>query len=135
MAIFVELFTGQMNMATLSMQLKKLREQRAITQKRLAHLIGVTPRVYNRWETGDATPHWDSAVKIADVMEISLDDLAGRNEENDSTVIHNLQLHALYKKVDTLSDEDQQALVILLDSLMTRSNIQKLAQESQQLRR
>jgi hypothetical protein len=32
---------------------------------------------------------------------------------------HNSELHRLYKKVDQLSDEDQPALVIVLDSLVS----------------
>ena len=122
------------NMTLLKKQLKTLREQRKITQTRLAELIDVSPRVYNRWENGDATPHWESIVKIADALDISLDELAGRTEASDTTAIHNLKLHELYKKVDTLSDEDQSALIVLLDSLVARSEMQKLISESQDIR-
>jgi len=38
-------------------------------------------------------------------------------------------LHRLYKKVDQLSDEDQQALVIVLDSLVKRSKVSKVMAE------
>jgi transcriptional regulator with XRE-family HTH domain len=123
-----------LDMAQLKEQLKELRELRKITQTRLAELIGVSPRVYNRWENGDATPHWDSIVKIADVLDVSLDTLAGRTEAHDQTVIHNQKLHELYQRVDLLSDEDQKALIVLLDSLIARANMQKLMGESQIIR-
>ena len=35
--------------------------------------------------------------------------------------IRNPELHSLYKEIDRLTDEDQQALVVLLDSLVKRS--------------
>ena len=123
-----------LDMAQLKEQLKALRELRKITQTRLSELIGVSPRVYNRWENGDATPHWESIVKIADVLDVSLDQLAGRTETDDQTVIHNHKLHELYKQVDQLSDEDQQALIVLLDSLVARANMQKLVGKSQNMR-
>lgn len=131
----VHFMSFTLDMAQLKDRLKELREQRKITQTRLAELIGVKPRVYNRWENGDATPHWESIVKIADALGVSLDSLAGRTDEHDQVVIHNHKLHELYKKVDQLSDEDQQALVVLLDSLMARASLQKLMGESQNYRR
>jgi hypothetical protein len=41
-------------------------------------------------------------------------------------VIQNPKLHALYSEINRLSDEDQQALVILLDSLAKRSQMGKV---------
>jgi hypothetical protein len=35
-------------------------------------------------------------------------------------------LHALYEQMDFLSDEDQQALIVLMDSLVKRSQMAKL---------
>ena len=43
--------------------------------------------------------------------------------------IHNPELHRLYKKVDQLSDEDQKALVIVLDSLVKRSRVSRVMAE------
>jgi len=133
MLIFNDL-KDPMNMAELAERLKELRERRKLSQVRLADLIGVSPRVYNRWENGDATPHWSSIVKIADFLGVSLDELAGRTEINDSIVIHNHKLHELYKKVDQLPDKDQEALIILLDSLMARARMDTLMGESKAIR-
>lgn len=54
-------------------------------------------------------------VKIADVMGVALDELAGRKSVSGEGAIHNPELHRLYKKVNPLSDEDQKALVVVLD--------------------
>ena len=53
---------------------------------------------------------------------------AGRRA-NDDAAIHNPELHRLYKKVDQLSDEDQKALTIVLDSLVKRSRVGKVMAE------
>lgn len=122
-------------MSALADRLKQLREKRALTQARLAELLGISARVYNRWENGVATPHFDTVVKIADILEVSLDELAGRAEALQEPAIHNHKLHELYKKVDLLPDADQQALIILLDSLVARATMDKLLGESHKLRR
>ena len=92
-------------------RLKQMRSTRRMTQTRLAQLLEVSPRVYNRWENGIATPHFDTVVRIADLLDVSLDELAGRKDANGESKIHNPELHRLYKKVDQLSDEDQKPLL------------------------
>ena len=129
-------FYGCMNMAELELaqRLKILREKRKLTQTRLANLMGVSPRVYNRWENGDSTPYWDSIVKIANLLDVSLDEMAGRSNPSDTTVIRNPKLHELYKKIDVLTDEEQQALIVLIDSVIARSKMNKIMQDSQGIR-
>ena len=83
---------------------------------------------------GVATPHFETVVKIAGILEVSLDTLAGRSEKDDSPAIHNAKLHELYKKANELPDEEQQALIILLDSLIARATLGRLVGESQKLR-
>ena len=91
------------------------REDRGLTQARLAELLDVSPRVYNRWENEAVAPR---------LLDVTLDELVGRQEPQESRLrIHNPKLHQLYQEIDRLSDEDQQALVILLDSLVKRSQM------------
>lgn len=125
----VELFPLDWNMTDFHQRLRQLRKARELTQTRVAELLGVSPRVYTRWENGDATPLLGTVVKLADILDVSLDELAGRKETNGDAKIHNPELHRLYKKVDQLSDEDQQALVIVLDSLVKRSKVSKVMAE------
>jgi len=52
----VHLFPPDWNMTDFPQRLRQLRTARKITQTRVAELLGVSPRVYTRWENGDATP-------------------------------------------------------------------------------
>lgn len=115
---------AEIEMEQFADKLRALRQTRGLTQSRLAELLGVSPRVYNRWETGAAAPRLDTVVKVADILEVSLDELVGRSEPEEPQLrLHNPKLHRLYREIDRLSDEDQQALVILLDSLVKRSQM------------
>jgi hypothetical protein len=68
-------------------------------------------------------------VQIADVLGVTLDELAGRKGAAREPHIHNHELHRLYLKVDQLSDEDQKALVVVLDSLVKRSRVKRVMTE------
>lgn len=116
-------------MANFAQRLKELRTARNLTQTRLAELLTVSPRVYSRWETGDVTPHFDTIVRLADTLGVSLDELAGRKEVSTETTIRNPELNRLYRKVNQLPDEDQKALVAVLDSLVKRARVSKVMAE------
>lgn len=108
-------------------RLRETRAARGLTQARLAELLDVSPRVYNRWETGAAVPRLDTLVRVADILDVTLDELVGRKEPDSDTLrIRNPELHSLYRQIDRLSDEDQRALVVLLDSLVKRSQLQRM---------
>jgi len=107
-------------------QLKSLRELRDMTQVRLAKLLEVDPKVYNRWERGLVIPKFESMVKLADVLQVTLDELVGRVDISNDIKIHNLELHQLCQQADHLPDTDQQVLIQVIDSLVKRSNISRM---------
>jgi transcriptional regulator with XRE-family HTH domain len=107
-------------------RLRAFREERQLTQARLAELLGVSPRVYNRWEKGVTKPHFDTVVRLADILQVTLDELAGRKEPSTERLIHNQELHDLCRQVDQLTDEDQHALIVLMDSLVKRHQFKKV---------
>ena len=111
-------------------RLKLLRQARNITQVRLAELIGADPRVYNRWERGLATPQFDAVVKIADVLQVTLDELVGRTGPSSEVRLHNHDLDRLYREVDNLPDEDQHALLLVIDSFIKKAQMSKLIQST-----
>jgi DNA-binding XRE family transcriptional regulator len=64
--------------ATMAERLKLLRRAAGMTQEALARKAGVSFAAYRGWERGTRTPLFDAAVKLADALEITLDELAGR---------------------------------------------------------
>ena len=68
----------------------------------------------------------DTLVKLADVPGVSADELLGRSAGEPEHRIHNHELHRLYREVDQLPDEDQRALLIVLDSLVKRSKFRSV---------
>lgn len=107
-------------------RLKELRIARGLSQARVAELLEVSPRVYHRWESGQAIPRLETAAKIADILGVSIDELIGREPVSADIHVKNPRLHSLYHEIDALSDADQDALAILLDALVKRSKLDQL---------
>ena len=65
---------------------KRLRETRILrkkTQQEMADLIGVALQSYQRYEQGEREPSLSMLITLADVLEVSADDLLGRSGRSD----------------------------------------------------
>lgn len=62
----------------MNLQLKSLRKANGLTQSGLAEKVDVTMRVISSWEREETALPLEDAARIADVLECSLDELAGR---------------------------------------------------------
>lgn len=59
-------------------RLRELRLRAELTQEALARKADVGNDAVRNWEKGRRTPGLDMAVKLADALEITLDELVGR---------------------------------------------------------
>lgn len=59
-------------------RLKELRLKKGLTQQQIADEIGVNRGSYSNWEKGKREPSYENLVKLADLLEVSLDSLFGR---------------------------------------------------------
>ena len=68
-------------MSVIGEQIKKYRIQKNYTQEKLGNLIGVTTQAVSKWERG-GTPDAEILPKLADALEVSIDALYGREEQD-----------------------------------------------------
>lgn len=64
-----------------SERLKKLRKQAQLTQVDVAEKLGISQPAYASWEHGVKKPTQENLVKIAQVLNVSVDYLIGNSEE------------------------------------------------------
>ena len=76
-------------------RIKKLREERKLTQAELARMLGVTRACVNAWEMGISTPSTQSLVQLAQIFDVSTDYILGVSG-------------AFAVRTDGLSDDDIQ---------------------------
>jgi transcriptional regulator with XRE-family HTH domain len=112
-------------MAEFGSSLVKLRKARKLTQLQLADLISVQPRLISRWETGETKPQFDHVVRLAEVLEVSLDVLMKGDEASAKATfdVGNKRLKELCRQVDRLPDEDQDVICHVMDSLIRKEQV------------
>lgn len=66
----------------INMNLKRLRNLHHYTQEMLAEKLGVSRQVIAKWERGESTPELYFCVKLADLYDVTLDNLVNYNEKD-----------------------------------------------------
>lgn len=64
-----------------SERLKDLRKQAGLTQVDVAEKLGISQPAYASWERGFKKPTQENLVKIAQILNVSVDYLVGNSEE------------------------------------------------------
>ena len=64
-----------------SERLKELRRQVGLTQVEVAEKLGISQPAYASWERGVKKPTQENLVKIAQILNVSVDYLVGNSEE------------------------------------------------------
>ena len=64
-----------------SERLKSLRKQAGLTQVDVAEELGISQPAYASWERGVKKPTQENLVKIAQILNVSVDYLVGNSEE------------------------------------------------------
>lgn len=64
-------------------RLKQARKEKGLTQKQLAEKVFVHPNAIGEYERGTVVPSFTTMAKISEVLDVSLDWLAGGYDEYD----------------------------------------------------
>ena len=75
---------------TIGEQIKKIRQEKGLLQKELGEKLGVSQQMIGQWETGRANPKIGTLQKIADALNVSLNDLVPDSFEQTIQVGHEL---------------------------------------------
>lgn len=88
-----------------SERLKELRKGAHLTQVELAGKLGIVQSSYADWERGKKKPTQENLVKIAQILNVSVDYLVGNSEEK-SDELDNIELLFRMNSKD-LTDEEK----------------------------
>jgi len=67
---------------TFEEKLKSLRIKKGMSQQAAAVALEISLRAYQHFESGKQRPGYENLIHIADLFEVSLDWLTGREEQN-----------------------------------------------------
>lgn len=100
-------------MSNFSKNLKFLREQKNLSQNKLAAMLNVNQTTVARWENGEISPSIDNVLDVADVLNVSVSDLTGRCLSND---VNFDELEILFSKnKDILTNDDKDYIKFIIE--------------------
>ena len=113
----------------------QLRRERGWTQKELEEKVEMHPNHVSRMEKDKMQPRRSTLEKIAEVFEISIEDLLALAEKDTRALGQQLseedpELAALMSQVPLLTEEQKEALRVFLRSMVTCQRLQTLASGS-----
>ena len=106
--------------------LKKYRTKKGISQEEMAKKISVHATHLSRYERGLSAPSIEVVKKIAEVLDVSIDELAfGNKNQNIEQTINDRELVSLFKNVQLLNDKQKDTVKDLLSAFILKNNIQQ----------
>lgn len=72
---------------TFAQRLQTLREQKELTQEELAKLVNISQPAYCAYERGKNLPSKNTAIQLAKVLRVTVDELMNGKPEKDTTKV------------------------------------------------
>lgn len=111
----------------ISKNIKRIREIKNLSQKEICADSGVPQGQYSRIENGKVEPSVSTLEKLAKVFNISISDFFNSNDFQEEL---NLPLLQKIKLIDSLAEDEQQALLKMIDLALSnkrmKDNLQQL---------
>lgn len=108
--------------ALLLQNIKRIRKEKALSQKDVAEKAEMLVPTYSRLERGGSTPGLSTIVKIANSLGVTVVELFQTSEIKDRSVAQKLEM------VNGLSEYNKNVVNIMLDSIIEKDRLEK-AQE------
>ena len=113
-------------MSNFGENLKKIRIAKSISQGKLAELMSIHATHISRYERNLTIPSIDVVKKLADLLEVSTDDLVyGNTEEKASKKIQDSELLNIFSKAQNLDPQDKDCIKSLLKAFIFQKEMQR----------
>lgn len=113
-------------MVTLGEKLKSLREQSGKTQQEIATILCLNRVTYTQYENNKRIPPLDSLKKLAEIYNVTIDELTGREAPAKSPINENKKIPKDLKKIlkdeaitlngRMLSEEDKEKMYKIIEA-------------------
>jgi transcriptional regulator with XRE-family HTH domain len=108
-----------MNVREFGVRLTRAREQRRLSITELARQIGVDYMQISRYEKGQSLPSFETAIRLANILQVSLDVLAsGREIPEPPPSFRNTRVVARMRELDELPEHRQDLALRFLDAVI-----------------
>ena len=112
---------------SLGEKIVELRKEKGWSQDELAEKIGSDGRQISKYENNKITPSTEVLIKLARAFNTSLDYLAFDDMPKIPLTFKYNNLITKFEVLDELPEEDKKALLILIDAIIAKNKLKKLA--------
>jgi len=109
-------------------RLKKLRNEKGLSQAELGDLIGLHSNHVSRYERGESKPTAKSLKAIAEVLKVSTDYLYDGDEKGATFAnLKDKELLEMFTDVENLSESKKEAIKIVIKAIIKEEKYQQLS--------
>ena len=116
----------------------RILNEKQITKYKLTKDCNIPHNIFTYWESGKQKPNFDTLLKIADYLNVSLDYLIGRDVSinQNNTTLNNATIDPVLSRISQLSELQKIQVIAYIDGLQgvkthtTQFDTRKLAAEA-----
>lgn len=101
-------------MVAMGPRFKSARKARGLTQKTVAKRVGIAKNFYARIECGRGSPSVRNLIKIADTLDVSVDDLLGIEESDPTPEIKSTPLSPRIQYIVDRARDDPELIRVII---------------------
>lgn len=111
---------------TLGQRIRHLRKKKDWTQKELERQAGLENRNLTRYESDKVRPRVDSLKKIAEALEVTVDELTTEDSEQPEQQFQDKELLNQFLAIEKMDDQDRFAIKRILQAMIVKNKVQDL---------
>jgi transcriptional regulator with XRE-family HTH domain len=106
-------------------RLRDLRLQKGWSQKELAGKLGVKLSIFTKYEMGLHLPPPEKLIELSELFDNTVDYLL-TGDHSEIAPLHNRRLLERFQALESFQNEDQEAVIRLLDAMIMKQKVQGL---------
>ena len=115
-----------MKMREFGVRLTQLREGRQLSVTQLADGSGVDYMQISRYEKGQSLPSLDTAVRLAQILNVTLDQLATGSPPAEPPVFKHARIFERMRQLDAIPPERQELALRVLDTVIAGHELEEI---------
>lgn len=116
-------------------RLKRLREERELSLAELARLLGIDYMQVYRYEKGLNLPAVETAIRLAQILQVSIDELLTGKERSTPPKIKSVRLFERVRVLDQLPKDKQELALQILDTVIAQHELESIGERFAQRKR
>jgi transcriptional regulator with XRE-family HTH domain len=113
-------------MSDFGKKLRGQREQKGLSQSKLAEQVSLHHSIIGRYEREEAKPTIDVVIRLADALDTTVSYLLGENDN--ATLFKNQDMLKRFQDIASFPDEDQNHIMYTIDALIKNVKLRSLSQ-------